>query len=631
MTGYAHSQTAGKFPYRPLSPLEKEIRLIEVDPLHKIDTHSPVRCRLKHASLYTNPNYIALSYAWGDPTATRAIILDGRNVEVTENLESALRHVASSFGNEEEPGPTLWVDAICIDQQNESERTQQVAQMGAIFSTATRTMIWLGPADEHSDLAIETLHTLGRRGVRLHDHVPSWTNFPFSDTPSTRRVIRTQKMLDGILTSLSRGGSTKLAAISSLFGRPWFRRVWVIQERVLSSDTFVCCGDADIVWGRFFWGFWLLCGLRDYLNIVGTGVGRQDSSALALFLTTALDRVTPVAFTRSNSSFFTLFSLLSRMATTPQQQLQASDPRDYVFALLGLIDPEKSPSIVADYSKDWNTVQVEVATACLSFYGPRLLSFAGTCQENETAAANVQRAPSWAPDWSSQYIPQPLSITSDFVVRGGNLRSAYSASADCSQSLSGCFISDKQISLDAVHVDDVGQVGLPFVEADNLADDSARVASLASWIEGLEVLLGETNEVYTTPADVQEALWRTPIADRAYAYNWETERAGEKTFRAYQALRSGMICQGVKYANIASVKLRRRRPFGCIKGHIGLGPLELRDGDSVWVILGADVPFILRPAIDGGFLVVGEAYVHGIMDGEYVNSRTHPLQRIELA
>ncbi|KAH0432372.1 heterokaryon incompatibility [Colletotrichum camelliae] len=620
----------GKFPYRTLSPLENEIRLIEVDRLHKIDTQSPVRCRLKHASLYTDPNYIALSYAWGDPNVTRAIILDGHNVQVTENLESALRHVASSFWNDEEPGPTLWVDAICIDQQNETERTQQVAQMGAIYSTATRTMIWLGPADEDSDLAIQTLHTLGQKGIRLRDHVPSWAKVPFSDTPSTRRVIRTQKILDGILADLCRGGSRKLAAINSLFGRPWFRRVWVIQERVLSSNTFVCCGGADIGWGRFFWSFWLLCGVRDCLNIVGTGVGRQDSSALALFLTTALDRVIPVAFTRPNSSLFMLFALLSRMATTSQQQLQASDPRDYVFALLGLIDTMKSPSLVADYSKDWDTVQVEVAKACLSFYGPMFLSFAGIHQDNGIAAAGVPRAPSWAPDWSSKYIPQPLSIPSDFVVRGGNLRSAYSASADYSQSLSGCFISDKRMSLEALRVDDIGQVGSPFVEADNLAGDSARVASLASWIEGLEVLLGETNEVYATPADVQEALWRTPVADRAYAYNWETERAGGKTFQAYQALMSGMICQGVKDANIASVKLRRRRPFRCMKGYIGLGPLEMKEGDSVWVIPGAGVPYILRPVADGGFLVIGEAYIHGIMDGEYVKSRTLALQRIEL-
>ncbi|KAH9238764.1 hypothetical protein K456DRAFT_1769710 [Colletotrichum gloeosporioides 23] len=396
------------------------------------------------------------------------------------------------------------------------------------------------------------------------------------------------------------------AAISSLYDRPWFRRVWVIQECVLSRDAFVFCGSASIVWRWFFRSFWLLCGLRDYLNIVGAGVGRQDSSALTLSLTTALDRVTPVAFTRRNSSLFTLFSLLPRMATT--SQLQASDPRDYVFALLGLIAPEKSPAIVADYSQDWETVQIEVAKACLSFYGPRFLSFAGIHQGRE-ATADFQRIPSWAADWSSKYLPQPLSITS---------------------SLSGRFVSNERISLDAMRVDDVGQVGPPFVEEDNLADDSARVVSLASWIEGLEVLLGETNEVYTSPADVQEALWRTPIADRAYAYNWETERAGEETFQAYQALRSGMICQGVKYANFASVKLRRRRPFGCMKGYIGFGPLEMREADSVWVIIGADVPFILRPAADGGFLVVGEAYVHGIMDGEFVKSRTGPWQTIEI-
>lgn len=630
------SQTT--IPYQPLDPNIGEIRLIEVQPLKANEfgtdgssygSQSVVSCHLKHASLNQWHCYTALSYAWGDPKVTSQILIDGQPVQVTTNLESALRHLATQPWDNEDSGLSVWVDAVCINQQDEAERAQQVSQMKEIFTHASQTAIWLGPASGDSALAIDTMHTMSKTANLESFLFPSWSTFPFAETASHPVVTEVQNILDQVLTGLCLHDSARLKSITSLFERPWFSRVWVIQERVLSSNCIVCCGNDWMSWNKFFEGFWLLCGLRDYLNIIGSGTGRRDSSALASSLTTALDRVTPVAFTQPASPLLILFSLLSRMAI--KAQLQASDRRDYVFSLLGLIDSHQSPSILVNYTKDWLTVQTEVAEACLTYYGPVILSFAGTPQYAESHILTMQNAPSWAPDWSSKQLPQPLHIPSVFIVRGCNRERAYSASASFTQNLSGAFSVDRSLSLWSFLLDDVSAVGKPFSEVEDYADDTARVNSVASWLQDFDTILPCPNGIYKTPEEVTEALWRTPIADRAFPYNWETERASKQVFSAYKALKEGDPSKGIKYSNIASIKLYRRRPFRSAKGYIGIGPLAMCEGDLVWIVPGADIPFIFRRARNGNFLVIGEAYVHGIMDGElHYLLRSIGLQRIKL-
>ncbi|KAK1580031.1 heterokaryon incompatibility protein-domain-containing protein [Colletotrichum navitas] len=639
MADQQHCKSSSRFhvQYRALDTSNKEIRLVEVEPLRPEDFVSDsgrrrpvVRCRLKHCSLNDWPcHYAALSYAWGDPCVTKAIYLDGLEIQVTENLESALRHLAAARWNDTELGPTLWVDAICIDQRNEAERTQQVSLMKDIFRNAHQTFLWLGPASDDSSLAMDTLRQMSRASSFVGSHFNSWSKFPFTSVASDPLVTAIRDILDNNLARLCLDDFARLGAVSSLFNRPWFRRVWVIQERVLSLNCVVCCGREWITWEGFREAFWLLCGIRDYLNIVGSGTGRLDSSALATFLTKALNKAIPVSFTRPNSSLLVLFSLLSGMATGAQ--LQASDRRDYVFAILGLVDLDRSPLILADYTKDWATVRIEVARACLMYYGPGFLSFAGPGEHAQDPASVEQNVPSWAPDWSSANLPQPLAIPSMFVVRGENRVCAYSTMPDSTQSLSRAFSADNRLSLDALRLDDVARLGDPFPETDDFADDTARVAALGLWLQDLEAVMPCISQVYRTTEELNEAFWRTPIADRAFAYNWETERASKETLSAYRALRAGEVAEGVKYANIASIKLLRRRPFVCSSGLVGLGPIGMALGDSVWTVPGAKVPLVFRSARTSGFLVVGEAYVHGIMDGELRHvCPTAELQTVEL-
>ncbi|KAK0377566.1 hypothetical protein CLIM01_05045 [Colletotrichum limetticola] len=640
MTEHQMTSSLRSFLYQSLDPEKKEVRLIEIAPLETEDPGStadlPVRCRLKHASLNERQSYVAVSYAWGDAEITKDILVEDQWVQVTTNLEAALRQLASRRIGEN-LGSTFWIDALCIDQRNEAERAQQVSYMREIYRYATKTFIWLGLTSLDSDLAMDTLFELNKLVDSGAFAVMSWSEFPFTEIAVNPTVDRVQAVLRGVIGELCHSNSARLNAIGSLFERAWFQRVWVIQERVLSKDCVVCCGDTWTSWDAFYNGFWVLCGVRDYLNIVGSGTGRRDSSTLVAFLTAALDRVTPVAFTRPNSSLFALFSLLSRMAN--KAQLQASDQRDYVFSLLGLISPDLSPFIPVQYNKDWQTIRTEVAKACLIYYGPRILSFAGLGGVHSYSAGMKLSKPSWAPDWSSKFLAQPLHVPSIFMVRGQNRERAYTASGSLSQSLSAAFSDENpfntySLSLKAMKVGKIVKQGAPFVKLNGLDGeaDSLQQSLFIRWLDDLGSTLAGTNTVYKTDEALREALWRTPIADREFAFNWETERASGKMFTSYQALRQGKHSEGMKYMSVALAKLVGKCPFVTDGGYLGLAPMSASVGDDVWIIIGADAPFITSTrssTCTRHSQIVGEAYVHGMMDGELLQG-TIELQALNL-
>ncbi|OCK78908.1 hypothetical protein K432DRAFT_300975 [Lepidopterella palustris CBS 459.81] len=117
-------------------PQSQEIRLIDIVPG---TAASPLVCYLGYVSLNEQPQYKALSYVWGDASQTLPIQLDGQAFDVTVNLKSALRRLRHPSGPQ-----TYWIDAICINQNDISERNQQVSLMRNIYEEATIVEIWLG-------------------------------------------------------------------------------------------------------------------------------------------------------------------------------------------------------------------------------------------------------------------------------------------------------------------------------------------------------------------------------------------------------------------------------------------------------------------------------------------------------
>lgn len=134
--------------YRSLSSTNYSIRLLRLLPNQ--DEAADICCELFEYALegYHLYRYDALSYTWGDPDETLSVAIDGHFFEVTLNLYAALfrlRH--HSFAR------LLWIDAICINQRDQSEKEQQIQFMATIYSHANCVIVWLGEAADDSDLA----------------------------------------------------------------------------------------------------------------------------------------------------------------------------------------------------------------------------------------------------------------------------------------------------------------------------------------------------------------------------------------------------------------------------------------------------------------------------------------------
>jgi len=123
------------FRFAPLDPNRNEIRLLTLSPGQ---SDEQLRCSLSTMSLATHPVYNALSYVWGDPVYTgNNLTIDGHPFSITPNLHSALRHLRQASGGYDCQVP-LWVDALCINQGDMDERSQQVAMMRDIYTSAAR-------------------------------------------------------------------------------------------------------------------------------------------------------------------------------------------------------------------------------------------------------------------------------------------------------------------------------------------------------------------------------------------------------------------------------------------------------------------------------------------------------------
>jgi hypothetical protein len=233
-----------------------------------------VSCELGIRSLYECPEYIALSYHWGDHKSTRPILLDGRTIQVTTSLEAALQELVARGVT------TVWVDALCIDQGNDYEKVFQLRQMGTIFSKAKKVIAWLGPAAEDSDNAMQALKTMHESdGADRHD-----------------------------------------AAIAQFLKRQYWDRVWIIQELAKASRAEVWCGMRMLIWNNFF------IRAQKWLSTSELWASDIDHSILTLKYFCDEERKSRMGAAR----------ILLSTAMVRTLHTRATLKRDRVYALLGI-------------------------------------------------------------------------------------------------------------------------------------------------------------------------------------------------------------------------------------------------------------------------------------------------------
>jgi hypothetical protein len=188
-----------------------------------------------HRRFLNQVSFEALSYTWGDPADREEIVVVSEEevsvredvLSVGRNLAQALRHLRY-----ETKSRTLWVDAICINQDDEIERSQQVRRASLIYEEARQVIVWLGLSTQESDVAISALKELGRQVVVT----AQGQLFPAPGAAITWLDAPVTLPYSPFLWS----------AINSLLCRPWFTRVWVLQEVLLSHCAQFVCGKTEI-------------------------------------------------------------------------------------------------------------------------------------------------------------------------------------------------------------------------------------------------------------------------------------------------------------------------------------------------------------------------------------------------
>lgn len=274
------------YPYRPLA--ESQIRTLHIFPA--IDAEDDIRCELHHQT-FSPGTYNALSYVWGNPNPRKRIYIDDEAVEVNPNLFAALRNLRDTNSK-----MCLWVDALCINQLDDEEKTSQVKQMTEIYINAMTVLMWLGESDDDSDLAMTLLQNLeeGMRGIanglgysfyaieklgfmeagrifaepfmekaEVSDNdlnVDSFLIVPessistplqpqlTSNTNEEDRINPSDKIAEALC---SENFDNHWKALAKLIWRPNWIRTWIIQEIVVSHQTILCCGSLRASWNYF--------------------------------------------------------------------------------------------------------------------------------------------------------------------------------------------------------------------------------------------------------------------------------------------------------------------------------------------------------------------------------------------
>ncbi|KAJ4066487.1 hypothetical protein NW756_009995 [Fusarium oxysporum] len=206
-------------------------------------TEQPISDETSLAWRHEWGDFIALSYVWGHPKLSEgetpySITVNGCHFEVTPNLYHALVQLSQSYRIRQ--GFKLWVDAICINQNDNDERGQQVARMRDIYQSAWQVAIWLGPADQDSQLALSALYWLACESKR-----PS----PMDDFYIESFSIDLRPIIIMWPTYESPMEKEVYKALFYFFTRPYWRRMWVVQEVAMGNpNTPVICGDKCISW-----------------------------------------------------------------------------------------------------------------------------------------------------------------------------------------------------------------------------------------------------------------------------------------------------------------------------------------------------------------------------------------------
>ncbi|KAI0138022.1 heterokaryon incompatibility protein-domain-containing protein [Hypoxylon sp. NC0597] len=642
--------------YQPLRL--NDFRLSEISPSRNAEQRE-LHCHLKVWNLDSPPKYEALSYAWGNNTRPREILLNGEVFPVTSNLYTALRRLQSR-DNGRTP---LWVDQICINAGDNSEKYQQIRHMSRIYRKASNVIVWLGDVQ-------------GTDGDEL----------------TLKRILQSSADTRAFYTLLYEQGYSRIwGALEHVYSNSWFSRLWTYQEIALARDvrllfngfettlkqlktihsrmealaeSYASVG-LDIIQERVDEEFNVVAeevnqrrqgadhdsSIHTSRLVLGT-ISEQPSGSYRVYIPTGIKEVALYDLYDHLPWLFPSSTILCQATRGPSRhccrdasillggcfsEKWSNISRDRVFGLLGLSQNPLIDETLASYYRTgsqefWPRLTVNLVR---NGFALDILSF----RPREVHVESVG-LPSWVPDWteldtkSQSFLNKLLRPHEDtgcslrprrsrpfvkqhglsLLLKGYILDECYATLSPAEEDLpvvwlERCGWRDKENDVP----DQVWRTLLYGIESRNplpfhygtLVSEALRAAPQLEFVETRKTA-GETGVFSRTVIDIG-ALKKQDFVERSIR---DIARSIESTITSF-------------------------RLFLTKTGYLGVSPKAIRRGDLICQLDGAHAPFILRKGCNRrtgniSYLVVGTAYVYGLSQRTSEENDRRPTQTFVL-
>lgn len=529
-------------------------------------TEDPIEVKLEQVVLpndktTTAPNYEALSHVWGKPddAGGRIHIRHGqttRYLPVRQGLRSALVHLRDPQSRR-----ILWIDAICVDQENSDETGSQVRRLGRVYRLARRVVIWLGEAQSHTHLAMDIIEFAATT--------------PRFENPRPHRSFWGDQIGPKPRFDLRRLEEEEAEALLQLLMNPWFERVWVLQEVSLANRA-----EAVVQWGK---------------RMIKLTVILDAATRLEMAIIFAGYRGTRLGEWKRRMNLLSHMRQ-KKLPTAPNlgtvmnwaRGRECEDPRDHIYAVSSLCD--EGASIVPDYSPENSTVDLFQK---VTYDLVKKCSVLDLCEWPPT----IEGLPSWVPDWTvgsrTGYMEPPwveLYIPNSFE-----------------RSQSGSLLC---WGIDFAEVEEVLPLNLDHGSSD--ADLDVQLAILLNRLFGTSSLTDEQLAL------VIRALTMDRIGDKCHGF----KKSGATLHHYLEHMRSLFSTPSTPayWRILTSMSLRNHlkgRAFVKVStGSFGLAISSVQVGDRIFSVPGTVSPLALRPLGDGVYRVIGAASIGGYRIGE---------------
>ncbi|KAH7408816.1 heterokaryon incompatibility protein-domain-containing protein [Phaeosphaeria sp. MPI-PUGE-AT-0046c] len=565
-------------------PAHREIRVLDILPGHRGDS---IHCTLRIVSLDSDEKYEAQSYIWGISYASRSIDVAGQHVSVTENLYGALQRLRLPA----EPR-TIWIDQLCIDQTDNLERSTQVAMMRDIYRRCCCCILWLGELQEISVQSATDVFSFIEQAAAVK-------TTPISGLPT-------------LLQDTTEGEAARAAfAAISMYGNTWWSRIWTVQEAIIPPYALLTWGPLSVSRDDV---------LMAAVHLKSTGMHTKFTSDFIekrLQHSELLRRMLyPVrGFLHAHSNTDGPLDLLMRW-----RHREASNPRDKVYALMGLLPTEVLPSarhysyespaaslfanVTFDLIEEEQSLRALIGSSEMPHLTPDLPTWAiDFANSNHVGWRQLK----W---WNHSHRYHQFSACGS-----GSFETVLRDSGRI-LALTGSMVDQVEVTSEAYEVPDSEPI-----PSDKLLE------TILTWKDLLRKWCKERG---TSPEYVTGGSWHSAFAQTVVGglvmQEFPISRTNATSTKDFDELLNTLAnnATNAKLYESACGMVPNHVFFITGKGYLGVGPPRTRAGDDVWILHGGRVPFILR-TLEAGTeanskrrTLVGDAYVHGIMDGEAV-------------